>query len=197
MKQPLVSIVTPSFNQGAFIKDCIESIAAQTYHNIEHIVVDGESTDETLDVLRRYEGNYNMRWLSEPDGGMYEAINKGLRQARGEIVAYLNCDDLYFPWSVATAVEALTRLPDVDLIYGDLLNVDAGSKNGILVFYPPFNYGFLRRSGVLGQPTIFWRRSAYEAMGISTKACSTWRTATTGCEPPEHFGSPRYASSLP
>ena len=82
MKQPLVSIVTPSFNQGAFIKDCIESIAAQTYHNIEHIVVDGESTDETLDVLRRYEGNYNMRWLSEPDGGMYEAINKGL--AAGE-----------------------------------------------------------------------------------------------------------------
>src|SRR4030067_3134955 len=92
---PLVSIITPSLNQGEFIEETILSVKNQTYENIEHIIVDGGSTDDTLNILKKYAGSYRMRWLSEPDNGMYQAINKGMRLANGEILAYLNSDDLY------------------------------------------------------------------------------------------------------
>ena len=84
-----VSIITHSYNQGEFIKETILSIKGQTYKDFEHIVVDAGSMDNTLDILRKYEGTYNLSWSSEPDEGMYQAINKGLRKAKGEILCYL------------------------------------------------------------------------------------------------------------
>src|SRR5690349_9655830 len=101
---PLVSIVTPSLNRVDLIESTLRSVRSQSYPNVEHIVVDGGSTDGTLEVLRRYEGTYGLRWMSEPDQGMYDAINKGLAMARGEILAYLNTDDLYLPWTIDTVV---------------------------------------------------------------------------------------------
>src|SRR5258708_6136901 len=92
---PLVSIVTPSFNQGQFIRETIESVLTQDYPNIEYWVIDGGSTDETLAILREYEGDPRFHWLSEPDKGQSDAINKGLVRCHGEIFAWLNSDDVF------------------------------------------------------------------------------------------------------
>jgi glycosyltransferase involved in cell wall biosynthesis len=162
-KGPLVSIITPSFNQGAYIGQTISSVGQQEYPYVEHIVVDGGSTDGTLDVIRGYEDTYDLRWISEPDGGMYEAINKGLRMASGEILAYLNSDDQYFPWTVSTVVKEMEAHPEAGFVFGDLLTVDEGAERGMLLFYPPFRRGCARRP--LGQPTVFWRRSVFEDCG--------------------------------
>lgn len=162
---PLVSVVTPSYNQGAYIAETIRSIGEQDYPNIEHIIVDGGSTDETLDVIRRHEEAYDLRWISEPDGGMYEAVNKGLRMARGEILAYLNSDDRYFPWTVSTAVRELTAHREVGFVFGDAFNVDDNAESGLMYFFPPFRLRYMGRSGVIAQPTVFWRRSVYEDCG--------------------------------
>ena len=161
--RPLVSIITPSYNQGHFIEYAIGSIRSQSYDNIEHIVVDGGSTDQTLSIIRRYEGTYNMRWLSEPDAGMYDAINKGMRLARGDILAYLNCDDMYFPWSVEMAVDALQETP---LIFGDLVNWH--SELGFVVpgFAPPFFRSYYRSIGIIPQAATFLRRSVIERVGL-------------------------------
>jgi glycosyltransferase involved in cell wall biosynthesis len=164
-ERPLVSIVTPTLNQGAFIAQTIRSIQAQTYGNHEHIVVDGGSTDDTIDTLRRYEGRYALRWTSEPDGGMYDAVNKGLRGARGEILAYLNSDDLYLPWTLEVVVEAFRKRPDADLVFGDLLHIDETSGIQRLVWQMPFDLDFVKRVGSLGQPAVFWRRDVYRELG--------------------------------
>lgn len=161
--QPLVSIITPSYNQGQFIEYAIRSIKNQTYSNFEHVIVDGASTDDTLEVIQSHAGSYTMRWVSEPDEGMYDAINKGLRMARGDILAYLNCDDMYFPWSVETAVRHLdTRM----MIYGDSieLNMDTGVVD--LRIISPFNSAYYRSIGTIIQPTVFFRREVMERIGV-------------------------------
>ncbi|MBN1755122.1 glycosyltransferase [bacterium] len=162
--EPLVSIITPSFNQGKFIERTLLSVKDQVYSNIEHIVIDGGSTDNTLRILERYEGSYNLRWLSEPDRGMYQAINKGLAQAKGTILAYLNSDDLYLPWAITSAVEYFKVHPEVDMLYGDLVKL---TENGELrlLFSPPFDPEYVRRVGFLPQPTVFWRYSLYNEIG--------------------------------
>jgi len=162
--QPLVSIVTPSYNQGQFIEETILSIKNQDYPNIEHIIVDGGSTDNTVEILKQYEGTYNMHWISEPDEGMYQAINKGLRMAQGEIMGYLNSDDLYLPWTVTTVVSYFRRDLEVDLVYGDMLGLNADGKL-VLRFYPRFNLSYVQQTGFLGQPTVFWRRRVFEQLG--------------------------------
>lgn len=163
-EQPLVSIVTPSYNQGRFIEETILSVKNQDHPNIEHIVVDGGSTDGTLEVLKKYERTYNMRWVSEPDRGMYQAVNKGLRMGRGEIQGYLNSDDLYLPWAVATVADFFRNNPDVDVVYGDMMGLKLNHKL-VLCFYPPFNLRYVQRTGFLGQPTVFWRRRVFQQLG--------------------------------
>jgi glycosyltransferase involved in cell wall biosynthesis len=160
--RPLVSIVTPTLNQGGFIEATIRSIRGQTYDHYEHIVVDGGSTDGTLDILARLDGTYPMRWLSEPDRGMYDAVNKGMRLAMGDILCYLNSDDLFFPWTLETVVEAFAAHPEADFIHGDVLNVDDDTARQILYLEPPFDRGHVQSSGGLAQPAVFWRRSAFE-----------------------------------
>ncbi|MFC2030390.1 glycosyltransferase family 2 protein [Chloroflexota bacterium] len=162
MRNPLVSIVTPSFNGESFIEDVILSIKHQTYQNIEHIIVDGGSTDRTRDIICRHEGTYRMRWLSEADDGMYEAINKGMRLAGGDILAYLNCDDLYLPWSVQTAVSYLQEYP---IIFGDWLNLDCDQGSANLEFAVPFVSSYYRCAGIIAQPTVFWRREVVRRIG--------------------------------
>jgi glycosyltransferase involved in cell wall biosynthesis len=165
MTGPLVSIITPTLNQGRFIEATIRSIRGQTYDHYEHIVVDGGSTDATLEILRRHEGAYPMRWLSEPDRGMYDAVNKGLRLATGDILCYLNSDDLYFPWTLETVVEAFAAHPEADLVCGDCVRSDADAGTAYLLFQPPPFQDFVRRSGYLAQPTVFWRRQVTDGLG--------------------------------
>src|SRR5215211_7462751 len=105
---PKLTIITPSFNQGRFIEQTIRSVLDQGYDNLEYLIVDGGSTDETLEVLRRYEDRLAW-WVSEPDEGQTDALNKGLRRATGDYVAYINSDDYYLPGAFAQAIEQLER----------------------------------------------------------------------------------------
>lgn len=162
--RPLVSVVTPVLNRAETIRACLASVAAQTYLDIEHIVVDGGSTDETVDIVQRFEAPHRIRVISEPDEGMYDAINKGMRIADGEVLCYLNSDDLYVPWSVECAVRALQDT--ADMIYGDLGVLLAGPPTSFyLQFYPRFDIAYFTFVASIGQPTVFWRRSLVEKIG--------------------------------
>jgi glycosyltransferase involved in cell wall biosynthesis len=119
---PLISIVTPSFNQVNFIYEALESVRIQDYPNYEHLVIDGMSTDGTVELLQNlsnFPGENEMLWLSEKDGGQSEALNKGFRRVKGDIIGWLNSDDRYLPGCFAHVVEAFEQNPDVDIIYGD------------------------------------------------------------------------------
>ena len=165
MIRPLVSIITPSLNRERFLWRAIKSVAEQTHPAVEHIIVDGGSSDGSVRMLEEASARYGVRWISEPDGGMYEAINKGMGMANGEVLAYLNSDDLYFPWSVESAVTALAAHPDVDIVYGDLAYADTQTGRGGLRLYAPFQLGYLVRSAFIGQPTAFWRRRVFVELG--------------------------------
>jgi glycosyltransferase involved in cell wall biosynthesis len=163
--RPLVSIVTPTRNQAAFIEDTLRSVQAQTYAPIEHVVVDGASTDGTLSILEAWKGEYELSWVSEPDRGMYDAINRGMRESRGEILAYLNSDDLLLPWAVTAAVEAFERFPNASIVFGDALRVDDASGEVGIDLHAPFSPRWTARFGTIVQPAVFWRRSTYERFG--------------------------------
>jgi glycosyltransferase involved in cell wall biosynthesis len=160
---PLVTIVTPSFNQGRFIRETLESVFTQDYPRIEYLVMDGGSTDETLDVLRSH--GSRVVWVSEPDRGQAHAINKAWRRARGEIIAYLNSDDRYLPGAVGKAVIALQANPDAVGVYGEGYHVDQAGR--ILERYPtePFSLARLEEACFICQPTCFLRRAAVERAG--------------------------------
>jgi len=162
--EPLVSIVTPSFNKGPYIEETIQSIQNQSYTNIEHIVIDGGSTDGTLEILKKYEGRIS--WISEPDHGQSDAINKGWKRAKGEIIAYLNADDTYTPDAVMTAVSYLNEHSDVDLVYGDGILTDENGK-----FIRTYRAGEFSmrdliycRDNIL-QPALFFRKAVYDLIG--------------------------------
>jgi glycosyltransferase involved in cell wall biosynthesis len=121
VRLPRISVITPSLNQGMFIEDAILSVARQGYADCEHIVVDGGSTDETLTILRRYP---HLRWVSEPDNGQSDAINKGLRMATGDLVAWLNADDYYLNQALTMIGQFAASNSDLDIVYGDCLFVD-------------------------------------------------------------------------
>jgi glycosyltransferase involved in cell wall biosynthesis len=160
--EPLVSIVTPSLDQGRFLEEAIRSVAEQNYPSIEHVVVDGGSTDETLEVLRRHP---HVRWVSEPDEGQADAIAKGFRLAGGEILAWLNADDLYLPGAVATAVAAL-REHGAHVVYGGWRQVDERGETIKDVAARPFDYReLLEERNTIAQPSTFFTREAYEAVG--------------------------------
>jgi glycosyltransferase involved in cell wall biosynthesis len=163
---PLVSVVTPSFNQAQFIRETIESVLGQDYPNIEYWVIDGGSADGTQAILAEYERDPRFHWLSEPDRGQADAINKGWARCRGEILCWLNSDDCYIDGgAVRTQVEALQRNPHIGLVYGDGLFVDVEGK-GIEVFQTrPYSYLALLRVGYIVQPTVFLRRAVVERVG--------------------------------
>ncbi len=123
---PLVSIVTPSFQSGGFIERTIESVLSQSYPNIEYIVMDGGSTDGTLEILDRYRGR--LQYVSAPDGGAADAINRGFKQSRGSIFGWLSADDLYFPGALETAVRQFSQSPDVGVIYGEGVWIDEAGE---------------------------------------------------------------------
>jgi len=174
--KPLVSIVTPVFNGKLFLEQTIQSIIAQTYENIEYIIIDGGSTDGTLEVIKKYEDKIDF-WLSEHDSGMYEAINKGLKIASGDILAYLNSDDLYYPDSIKIATEYFSKHPDTELIYGNLDYI--GPRNDFLYTYrsPKFrwsNFVSMDTSSI-PQPASFWRSTIHKKIGyfdVVLKMCA-------------------------
>lgn len=162
---PLVSIVTPTLNQASFIEATLVSVMRQTYPRIQHIVVDGGSTDGTQEILARYQDRYALQWTSGADSGMYAALNQGMSSAEGDVLAYLNSDDLYLPWTIETVVRRLQRDRSAEVVFGDALLLDDSTRRVRLAFFPQFTRAFVLRAGSLMQPTVFWRRAAYEAVG--------------------------------
>lgn len=163
--QPLVTIVTPSLNQGRFIAEAIESVRAQDYPRIEHIVMDGGSSDETRSVVARYADR--LTFISEPDSGQSQALNRGFQMASGEILSWLNADDRLLPGAVRAIVDAFCADPKVMLVYGDGDLIDTeGHPLWPFRFTEPFN---LRRLIEVGdfilQPAAFFRRDALKAVG--------------------------------
>lgn len=160
---PLVSIITPSLNQGQFIRDTIESVLSQDYRAIEYIVMDGGSTDGTLDILQRYAGR--LHWKSASDHGQADAVNRGLRLAKGDIIGWLNSDDTYHPGAVKAVVEHLLSHPDTAVVYGDAHYID--EHHTVIGTYPTedFNLNRLAEACFICQPTAFIRRDALDAVG--------------------------------
>ncbi|GAB4453767.1 MAG: glycosyltransferase family 2 protein [Anaerolineae bacterium] len=154
---PTISIVTPSYNQAAFIEATIQSVLAQNYPHTEHLVVDGGSADGTLDILQKYERW--LRWRSAPDRGQADAINQGFRQATGDIVAWLNSDDIYLPGALQAVARFFTQNPSVDLLYGDYCFIDDQGSTVLRRREIPFDFNILLYGlDYIGQPTVFFRR---------------------------------------
>lgn len=160
---PLVSVVTPSFNQGQYIEETIRSVLEQDYPHIEYWVIDGGSTDTTLQVLHRYSDRVS--WVSEADRGQSHAINKGWQRSTGQILAWLNSDDIYKPWAVRTAVEAFRAHPETALVYGELDIVTADRKFLQKAPIEPPNINRLLFGNIIGQPNAFVARWAIDQVG--------------------------------
>jgi glycosyltransferase involved in cell wall biosynthesis len=165
MNQPLVSVVTPCLNSGRFLEKTLESILGQDYPKIELIVVDGGSTDETLDILKRHSGR--LQYFHAPERGAADAINRGFLRSQGSIFAWLSADDLYYPGAVRTAVARLRDHPEAAAIYGEASWIDErGQRLGRYPTASPYRKEMLRRECSICQPACFLRRDAFEAVGM-------------------------------
>ena len=169
---PRVSIVTPSYNQGQFIEETIRSVLLQGYPNLEYIIVDGGSTDGSVEVIRKYEP-WLAHWVSEPDDGQAAAINKGWQRATGDIVAWLNSDDLYEPGAVCTAASSLQDHPEVAMIYGKYLRIDQRGNplpmDHAKPRIPPqidMRHWLTSWECPIAQPSVFVRREILERVGM-------------------------------
>ena len=162
---PLVSIVTPSYNQAPYLESTIRSVLEQDYPNLEYIIADGGSTDGSVDIIRRYSDRLAW-WVSEKDHGQTDAINKGFSHANGNILAWLNSDDIYEPHAISEAVEYLQARPEVGLVYGDANFID---ENGHIIGRfraAQTDYRRLRQGYVhIPQQAAFWRGDLWKQVG--------------------------------
>jgi glycosyltransferase involved in cell wall biosynthesis len=165
VKQPLVTIVTPSYNQGHFVRATIESVLSQNYPDIEYIVMDGGSRDETANIAAEYSSR--LKFISEKDRGQSHAINKGFRMARGEVISWLNSDDTILPGAVEHAVQAFERRPNVGAVYGEGYLIDyAGAVKGRFPATEPFNlWKLVHLSDYVLQQTLYFRKQVIEELG--------------------------------
>jgi glycosyltransferase involved in cell wall biosynthesis len=169
---PLVSIIIPSYNQGRFIRETIESCLSQDYRPIEIIVQDGASTDETVSVLSGFDAP-ELFWVSEPDRGVVEALNKGLCRARGAILTIQSSDDVFLPNAIRLAVEKLTQNPAAGLVYGDVQHIDVESNIIGQDVIGEFDLAeYLGRFTYIPQPGTFFVRAALEVAGRWREAYS-------------------------
>ncbi len=164
--RPRVSVIVPSYNQGRFIRATLDSILGQDYRPLCVHVVDGASTDQTVDVLRSYGDIPELQWRSESDSGVVEAVNKGFSQVDGDVIAIQSSDDMYLPGALSTMVAALQARPDHGLIYADMETVDAEGQFLFRSEIRPFSLrSFLNKQTWIPQPTAFFRREMLKACG--------------------------------
>jgi|SRR3989344_1695621 len=170
--KPLVSIITPSFNGGQYLEECIKSILDQNYPNIEHIIQDGNSTDQTKKILKKYQNpkyKNRIKIFVAPDKGQTDALNKAIQKTKGDVLLVLNADDMLMPYAVSWGVENLKKYPEVGVIYGDVYIIN--SKGEICDIYKSHEYSFEELLSVELVPpaqAAFVRRSALEKVGYYT-----------------------------
>lgn len=168
----MISIVTPTFNSEQYLEDCIHSVMNQNYTNYEHIVVDGGSADKTIDILKKYERQYPLRWISENDDGMYDAIRKGFNMARGDIFCWLNSDDMFMPWTLQV-VDMVMKNKKVQWITGLPSHFNEEGINYMPIYYNAtidswfIRHGWMegRKLWAIQQESCFWSRELYEKVG--------------------------------
>ena len=164
-----ISVITATYNSGRTISDTLESVLRQTYSDVELIVVDGASRDDTMDVVRRYEPRFGgrMHWTSEPDRGIYDAMNKGIARATGDVIGILNSDDFYTSDTVLERVAEAMAGGDVDAVYGDIHYVRDGDLHKCVRYYSsrPFRRGLMRLGFMPAHPSFYCRREVYERCG--------------------------------
>ena len=162
---PRISVVMPSFNQGRFLEESLKSILDQEYPNLELIVMDGGSTDNTIEVLRRYSDRFAY-WISEPDGGQTEALVRGFARATGDIECWLNSDDLFEPGALFEAAGYFQKHPEIDAVFGDTTWVsDSGEKLRVQREMPFNRFVWTYTYNYIPGMSMFWRRSLYEKVG--------------------------------
>lgn len=163
---PKISVITPSYNQGKYLEETILSVIGQNYPNLEYIIIDGGSTDDSVDIIRKYK-KYLAYWISEKDNGLYDAINKGMSLSTGEIMGWLNSDDILFPNALRTVAEVFNKFNEVNLITGMPVSIDENGRiisthNSKSWSYSKFlsgNYKWIQ------QESTYWRRSLWEMSG--------------------------------
>lgn len=168
---PRITIITPSLNQGSYIEQTIKSVLDQGYPDLEYIVIDGGSTDGTLDILRNYEGR--LTWISEKDAGQSDAINKGIRMATGDIIAYLNSDDLYEDGALNSVAERFLSDPSLKWLTGRcrIIDENGGEVRKPITAYKNFllkrySFNVLLITNPISQPATFWRREVMDEIGL-------------------------------
>jgi glycosyltransferase involved in cell wall biosynthesis len=160
-----ISIVTPSFNQSDFLEETINSVISQDHPDLEYIIIDGGSTDRSVEIIKKYEKHLTY-WISESDRGQTHAINKGFQKATGEILAYLNSDDLYLPHALSRVAGTFTMNPSIDLAYGNIQLIDEKSNYKRDIRFVPFNFqDLLYEGGCLHQTGTFWTKRIYDVLG--------------------------------
>ncbi len=162
---PLVSIITPSFNQAAFLDKTMQSVLEQDYPAVEYLVVDGGSTDESVQIIRKYQDRLAW-WVSEKDSGQAEAINKGIVRAKGEYIAWLNSDDYLMPGAITAAVRALQTNPEAGFVFGNVRVVNPAGLVLNTLSYGDWGLAELMSFHIIGQPAVFVRRSALDKAGL-------------------------------
>lgn len=164
MTYPRVTVITPSYNQADFLEQTIQSVLGQAGIDLEYMIVDGGSTDGSLEIIQRYAGQLAW-WVSEKDRGQADAINKGFARANGEFIAWLNSDDLLQPGAIAAALEVFRSHPEAGLVYGDVLSINAAGQPINLMKFKPYTLEDLMAFRIISQPGVLMRRSVLEKAG--------------------------------
>lgn len=158
-----VTIITPSFNQGKYIEKTINSVLSQNILDLEYIVMDGGSTDETIDILHKYSDK--IIWKSEKDRGQTDAVNKGIRKSTGDIIGWLNSDDIYYPNAINKVLDVFSKNPQINVVYGNAYHIDKEDKVIEEYYTEDFDYERLKEVCFICQPSLFFRKQVIEKYG--------------------------------
>jgi glycosyltransferase involved in cell wall biosynthesis len=162
--KPLISIITPSYNQAGFLEACIQSVLTQDYTHIEYLIVDGGSQDGSVEIIRRYQDRITW-WVSEKDKGQADAFNKGLNKATGKYIGWLNSDDLYMDNAVAQAIDFLEANPELAFVFGNVQSIDENGNITNIMRYSDWQLPDLMRFKMIGQPAVFMRADLVKKVG--------------------------------